>query len=105
MVVVRRSQVGTAIPFNAVLVSEWSDQLEKCAFMIHEDDGGTRTTWKCGGSVKIKTKSYGFDVEIPLNVRDDIVWRGCLSHSYIERYGDKTGHFGDVDIEFSIVEN
>lgn len=103
MIVVRRNQVGKPIPFNAVLVSEWSDQLLNCAFMITEDDGGTRTSWKCGGEVKVKSKTYGFDLEIPLNTRDDIVWRGKLSHDYIERYSDITGHFGDVYLSFRIV--
>ncbi len=103
MVVVKRGQVGTAVPFNAVLVSDWTDQLENCAFLITEDDGGTRTTWKCSAMVKINSKSYGFDINIPFNTRDDIVWRGQLSRRFFEANTDVTGHFGDVDLVFEII--
>lgn len=104
VVVVKRGKVGLPIHFNAVLVSQWSDQLTSCAFMIHEDDGGSRTSWKCSAEVKIKSKTTGFDIEIPFRTRDDIVWRGQLSRAYLEKYSGKTGHFGDVDIKFEIVE-
>ena len=103
MVVVRRSQIGETIPFNAVLVSDWSDQLENCALLITEDDGGTRTSWNCSATVKYNSKAYGFDIVIPLNTRDDIVWRGQLSRRYIERYSGKTGHFGDVDLVLELI--
>ncbi len=103
MVVVKRGQVGTAVPFNAVLVSDWTDQLENCAFLITEDDGGTRTTWKCSAMVKINSKSYGFDINIPFNTRDDIVWRGQLSRRFFEANTGVTGHFGDVDLVFEII--
>ncbi len=103
MVVVKRGQVGTPVPFNAVLVSDWTDQLENCAFLITEDDGGTRTTWKCSAMVKINSKSYGFDINIPFNTRDDIVWRGQLSRRFFEANTDVTGHFGDVDLVFEII--
>lgn len=104
MIVVRRSQVGQAIPFNAVLVSQWRDQLSSCAFMITEDDGGTNTTWKCSAEVKIKSKTYGFDVSIPYRTKDDIVWRGQLSAKYLEKYSGTVGHFGDVDLKFELME-
>jgi hypothetical protein len=104
MIVVRRNEVGKEKDFNAILVSDWTSQLESVAFMAVEDDGGTRTEWKCSGYVKIKSRSYGFEVSLPLNVRDDIVWRGQLSSSYIERYNNTRGHFGDMDLTFQIVE-
>lgn len=103
MLVVRRNQVGQAVPLNTVLVSEWTDQLENVAFMVTEDDGGTRTDWKCSATVKVKSKSYGFDVSLPFNTRDDIVWRGQLSSQYIEKYDGITGRFGDVEITFSFL--
>ena len=104
MIVVRRKQVGIPQPFNAVLVSEWTDQLTNCAFMIIEDDGGTRTSWNCSGVVKINSKSYGFEITIPINVRDDIVWRGQLSRTYIEANNARLAHYGDVDLtlEFTV---
>ena len=102
MIVVQRDKVGVPVPFNAVLVSDWTDQLDQCAFMITEDDGGTRTSWKCSAVVKVASKSYGFEVNLPFNTRDDIVWRGRLSRRYIEKYDNVTGHFGDVDITFEI---
>lgn len=103
MIVVRRGQIGEEIPFNAVLVSEWTKQLESCAFMLIEDDGGTVTTWKCTALVKYNSKSYGFEIEIPVNSRDDIVWRGSLSRRYIERYSGTVGHFGDVDLVLELI--
>lgn len=103
MIVVRRDQVEQDLPFNAVLVSEWTGQLSNCAFMVIEDDGGTRTTWKCSAVVKYSSKNYGFELEIPLNSRDDIVWRGALTSNYIERYSGSTGHFGDVDLVLDFI--
>lgn len=104
MVVVKRKQVGQPIPFNAVIVSEWSPDMTHCAFMITEDDGGTLTQWKCSAIVKVASKSYGFDISLPFNSRDDIVWRGQLSRKYLESNSNVTGHFGDVDLVFEIVE-
>ena len=103
LIVVRRNQVGKALDFNAVLVSEWTGMLDNCAFMCTEDDGGTQTTWKCSAVVKYNSKSYGFDVELPLHARDDIVWRGALTRSYIEKYSGTTGHFGDVDLVLELI--
>lgn len=103
MIVVRRGQVGEEIPFNAVLVSEWKDYLESCAFLVIEDDGGTVTTWKCAAMVKYNSRSYGFEIEIPVNSRDDIVWRGALTRRYIERYSGTVGHFGDVDLVLELI--
>lgn len=102
MIEIRRSQVGTMVPFDAVLVSEWTEQLQSLAFMITEDDGGTQTTWKCSATVKVESKSYGFDISLPMNTRDDIVWRGQLSRKYFEKNNEVEGHFGDSDLIFTI---
>ena len=104
MVVVRRSQIGQTVPFKVVLVSDWTSQLESCALMISEDDGGTRTEWKCSATVKVQSKSYGFDISIPFNSRDDIVWRGRLARSFLEAYSDNPARFGDIELTFSIVD-
>ena len=101
MIKVKRSQVGKAIRYNAILVSDWSDQLSECAFLIHEDDGGKMTTWKSSGTVKIKSKSYGFEVEIPYHRNDDIVWRGKLSANYLTRFNGVSSRMGDVSVTFS----
>ena len=103
MIVVRRNQVGEVIPFNAVLVSEWTEQLQSCAFMVTEDDGGTRTTWKAAATVKYNSKQYGIEVELPLNQRDDIVWRGSLTRAYIERYNGRTAGYGDVELVLELI--
>ena len=103
MVVVRRSQVGEAIPFNAILVSEWTPALYSCAFMMTEDDGGTRTSWKTSAVVKYNSKSYGFEIEIPLNTRDDIVWRGSLTRDFIEKNSGKPCGFGDVELVLELI--
>lgn len=104
MLVVKRNQVGQTIPLNVVLVSQWTDQLDDIAFMLTEDDGGTKTEWKCSAVVKIKSKSYGFDVSLPFNSKDDIVWRGQLAARYIEKYDGIASRFGDVDVTFSFLE-
>ena len=104
MVVVKRKQLGQTLPFNTVLVSDWTSQLTQVAFMIVEDDGGSLTQWKCSAVVKVASKSYGFDISLPFNTRDDIVWRGQLSRRYIETTNNVTGHFGDVDITFEVVD-
>ena len=103
LIVVRRKDVGKVLDFNAVLVSEWTGNLDNCAFMMVEDDGGTLTTWKCTAMVKYNSKSYGFDIEIPLRERDDIIWRGALTRTYIERNNGVTGHFGDVELVMELI--
>jgi len=103
LIVVRRKQVGKVLDFNAVLVSEWTGMLDNCAFMMTEDDGGTMTTWKCSAMVKYNSRSYGFEIEIPLRARDDIIWRGALTRTYIERNNGVTGHFGDVDLVLELI--
>ena len=103
MVVVKRSQVGIAQPLNVVMVSEWTEALESCAFMLVEDDGGTQTKWKCSAVVKYNSKSYGFEMELPLNVRDDIIWRGQLSRKYFEKYSGKYTSLGDVGVVFELI--
>ena len=101
MIKVKRGQVGKALRYNAILVSDWSDQLSDCAFLIHEDDGGKMTSWKSSGTVKIKSKSYGFEVEIPYHRNDDIVWRGKLSANYLTRYNGIAQRMGDVSVTFT----
>ena len=103
LIVVRRKQVGEVLDFNAVLVSEWTGMLDNCAFMMIEDDGGTLTSWKCSAMVKYNSKSYGFEIEIPLHSRDDIIWRGALTRTYIERNNGVTGHFGDVELVLELI--
>lgn len=102
IVVVRRSQMGEAVELNTLLVSEWTSQLNSCAFMIIEDDGGEIQSWNCSATVKYNSKSYGFDISIPYRSRDDIVWRGQLSRRYIEATDKVSGNFGDVKLTFSI---
>ena len=103
LIVVRRKQLGEVLDFNAVLVSEWTGMLDNCAFMMVEDDGGTMTTWKCSAMVKYNSRSYGFEIEIPLRARDDIIWRGALTRTYIERNNGVTGHFGDVELVLELI--
>jgi len=103
MIVIKRSQKGKPVPFNAILVSDWTDQMESVAFLISEDDGGTITSWKATAVVKVKSKSYGVELEIPINDKDDIVWRGSLAAEFIEKYAGQVQHFGDVDLTFDFI--
>ena len=107
MVVVRRNQLGKKIPFNAVLLTNFTDQMEKIAFMVIEDDGGTTTSWKCSAVVKYNSKQYGFELEIPYKDKDDVVWRGQLTRNYFKDLFDKgggtlTSRLGDVEITFAL---
>jgi len=104
LVVVKRSQVGQPLPFNAMLVSDWTDQMTHCAFMITEDDGGTITEWNCTALVRVASKSYGVEIKIPFNSRDDVVWRGRLASSWPEVNSNTVGHFGAVHLTFEVVE-
>lgn len=105
MVVVKRSQIGETIDFNAVLVSEWNEDLDSSiAFMMTEYDGGTLDSWEIEATVKLNSKSWGITVSIPVYTKDDIVWRGSLTKSYIEKINGQTGSFGDVRLTFEVVE-
>ena len=107
MLVVKRSQIGKKIPFNALLLTNFTDQMEKIAFMVIEDDGGTTTSWKCSAVVKYNSKQYGFELEIPYKDKDDVVWRGQLTRNFFQDLFEKeggtlTGRFGDVEITFAL---
>ena len=104
MIVVQRDQLGVPQPFNAILVSELTDQLTHCAMMITEDDGGTITKWDCHALVRVESKSYGIEISLPFNSRDDIVWRGQLATKWFEKNNNVAGHFGDVDLTFEIID-
>ena len=102
MIVVKRRQVGQKIPYEAMLLSNFPDELSEIALLITESDGGTRTTWKASAKVMIKSKSYGVDMEFPLYSNDDMVWRGPLSMDYLRKLGSDEGRFGDVRITFKV---
>ena len=102
VVVVKRKHVGKALPFEAILVSDFTSQIDKLAFLVTEDDGGTRTTWKCDATVKIQSKAYGITLDLPYNQKDDIVWRGQLAARFFEEEDVVRGRFGDVEIEFEL---
>ena len=104
MIVVRRSQVGVPQNFNAVLMTDWSEDIEWCAFQITEDDGGTRTEWSTKAKVFVEGKSYGFEINIPLNSRDDVVWRGRLDYKWFDQLSGTSGSFGDVELVFEVLE-
>ena len=104
MIVVQRSQEGVVLPFNAMLVSDWTEQLTHCAFMIIEDDGGTWTEWKCTALVRVASKIYGVDLSLPIKSWDDIVWRGRLAWDWLEANSGVSGHFGDVELTFEVQE-
>ena len=105
MVVVKRSQIGDTIDLNTVLVSEWNEDLDSSiAFMMTEYDGGTLDTWDIEATVKLNSKSWGITVSIPVYTKDDIVWRGSMTKSYLEAIDGEMSSFGDVKLTFEIVE-
>ena len=102
MIGVKRRDINKEVPYEAIMVSDFSTQLDKIAFLVVEDDGGTRTGWKCEATVKIQSKSYGVSLDIPYNEKDDIVWRGQLSARFFEEEDIVTGRFGDVICSFEL---
>ena len=101
-IVVKRKDLGKELPFDIIMVSDFSTQLDRIAFMVTEDDGGSRTNWKCQALVKIESKSYGVELDIPFNEKDDIVWRGQLTARYFEEEDVVSGRFGDTIINFEL---
>lgn len=104
IIVVRRNQLGIPQNFNAILMSDWSEDADACAFMITEDDGGTQTEWSTKAKVFVAGKSYGVEISLPMNQRDDIVWRRKLAYDWFEKYDSRSWPFGDVELTFEIVE-
>ena len=102
MVVVRRGELKKDVTMDTILVSEFTDEIDKVAFLVIEDDGGETTSWKCSATVKYMSKSYGFDIEIPYKDKDDVVWRGQLSGDFFRTGTPVTGRFGDVKITFAL---
>lgn len=100
--VLRRKQVGLEVPLDAILMTDFTSSLEKLAFLVTEDDGGTRTSWKCSAVVKYNSRSYGFEMEIPYNEKDDIVWRGQLEAGFLREEDEVSARFGDVVITFAL---
>lgn len=103
MIVVKRRHLGEPQTMNAILMSDWSEQMTSCAFMITEDDGGTQTDWTAKAKVFVAGKSYGVEVTLPIKTRDEIVWRGELANSWFERYDGREWAFGDVELTFDIL--
>lgn len=103
MIVVKRGQVEKEIPFNAILISEWVKGLDKCAFLVTEDDGGSTSNWKCDVSVVYNSKKYGVEINLPVRTRDDIVWRGTLTRGYVEKYSGVPVRFGDVELVLELI--
>lgn len=104
MIVVKRSKVGVPQNINAVLMTDWCEDIDWCAFQLTEDDGGTLTEWSTKAKVYVEGKSYGFELKIPLNSRDDIVWRGKLDYQWFDKLNGKSSMFGDVGLTFEIAE-
>ena len=104
MMVVRRSDEGVAKEVNAILISEWNPQMTHCALMINEDDGGTWESWKCTALVRIASKSFGIELNLPIRSFDDIVWRGQLSSRWLDANSNISSRFGDVSLKFEVLE-
>ncbi len=107
MIVVKRNQVGKPQNINAIMMSDWYEHEkvdDACALMITEDDGGTREDWSTKAKVFVAGKSYGIEVSIPFNQRDDIVWRGMLTRNWLEKCDGDPWTFGGVDLTFELRE-
>lgn len=102
MVVIKRNQLGVRVPLDVIMLTDFTDQIEKLAFLVIEDDGGESTSWKASAVVKVNSKQYGFDVTIPYRDHDDVVWRGQLSTDYFYPTVPTEGRFGDVKLVFEL---
>lgn len=101
-IVIKRKQMGLSVPVNSIMLTDFTDQMEKLAFLVTEDDGGEMTNWKASVVVKYNSKQYGFDVTIPYKDKDDIVWRGTLDASFFKKDAVTSGRFGDVKLYFEL---
>lgn len=104
MIVVQRDQIDRTLTRNIVMISDWSEQMSHCAFMISEDDGGFWDDWKCTALVRIASRSYGIELSIPIKTWDDIVWRGRLSWNWLQANNGVRSSYGDVQLTFDVVE-
>lgn len=102
VIVVKRKDVDKDIEFDGLLMSDFTSQQERLAFLLTEDDGGTVTSWKCSATVKIQSKSYGFDIDLPYRDKDDIVWRGQLSADFFREEDVVSARFGDTRLSFAL---
>ena len=102
VIVVKRRDLGRCKQYNLVLVSDYSEELDKIAFLVNEEDMGEVTSWKGSIELKYKSKTYGLSVDIPYRNGDDIVWRGQLNYSYLSSKESVNGRFGDVSITFQV---
>jgi hypothetical protein len=48
--------------------------------------------------------SYGVELNLPFNTRDDVVWRGQLSERWLSASSGQPGSFGDLDLTFELAE-
>ncbi len=104
MIVVRRGDIGYVLPMNVMMISDWADQMTHCAFMVSEDDGGYWEDLKCTALVRVSSRSYGIEIDLPIRSWDDIVWRGRLSWDWIRAYSGQRSRYGDVEITLGVVE-
>lgn len=102
MVVVKRKYVDQDVPLDGLLMSDFTSQQSKIAFLLIEDDGGTITSWKCSASVKIQSKAYGFDIELPYRDKDDLIWKGQLDADFFREADVVSARFGDTRISFAL---
>jgi len=102
-VIVKRKELNVEKPLDILMMTDFTNQLDKLAFLLTEDDGGTTTSWKCSAIVKVESKSYGFDVSLPYNDKDDIVWRGQLAASFFQEEDVVSARFGDVRLSFELL--
>ena len=102
VIVVKRKYVDVELPYDAILMTDFTSQQDKLAFLLTEDDGGTNTSWKCSATVKYQSKAYGFDIDIPYKDKDDIVWRGQLDADFFREEDIVSARFGDVILKFSL---
>lgn len=104
MIVVQRDQIGRTLTRNVMMISDWSEQMSHCAFMISEDDGGFWDDWKCTALVRISSRSYGIEVSIPIKSWDDIVWRGRLAWNWLQANSGVKSRYGDVELTLDVVD-
>lgn len=102
VIVVKRKFVDKDIALDGLLMTDFTSQQDKIAFLLTEDDGGTNTSWKCSASVKYQSKSYGFDIDLPYRDKDDIVWRGQLSADFFREEDVVSARFGDTRLSFAL---
>lgn len=82
-----RSQISDKTPMELegyVLNSDWGPQEVDAAFLLYEEDGDIlNRSFKGSVSLNLGDKSYGFEIDLPYNVDDEIICKQNYTRNFL----------------------